>query len=129
MRFLTGAISSSYSLPSASSTSSVLRASGKPAVSRGNSAIWVWLSELGSCIGLHPFSGASIIGCGGADRCARGWAHLRSPVRGELLADELRVVFHPADQRGSTRVLPRQAEEVEPRHIRNAATVAQTTIR
>src|SRR6266516_1141851 len=50
MRFLTGMISSSNSPPSASSTSSGFRASGNPSVSRGNSIVWVWLWELGSCI-------------------------------------------------------------------------------
>src|SRR3954466_2110068 len=58
IRFLTGMISSSNSSPSASSTSSVLRASGSPSVSRGNSIAGR------SCTSTSFHSAAERSGCG-----------------------------------------------------------------
>src|SRR5919109_3949834 len=121
MRFLTGLISRLNSSPSASSTTSVSRASGSPSVSRGSSTLWLWLSVWWSCIRLHPFGRASLGGRRHVDRLARGWLGCRFLVGGDPLGDELGVVFHPADQGGPTRVLPGEAEEIEARTVGDAA--------
>ena len=65
----------------------------------------------------------------GADRCAHGRPHLRFLVFRDPFGDEFGVVLHPADQRRAARVLPGEAEEAEPGQIRDAATVAQPTVR
>src|SRR6185503_18406009 len=120
--FLTGRISRSKSSPSASSTSSVLRICGRPRVSRGNSMVWLSPSVLGSGI-VSILSGRRLRQVPGAHRCA-----FRLPFRSLELCDPRGdvpgIILHPADQRRSTRVLPRKAEEEEARDTGDATTVA-----
>ena len=75
---------------------------------------------------LGPFVGARMCRRTGADGCARSGPRVvgRDPLR-----DEFGVFFHPADQRRASRVLPRQAEEVETGDIGHASAVTQATVR
>src|SRR5207248_5025258 len=77
---------------------------------------------------LAPFVRESLRRRAGADRYAHEWASLRFLVLGNPLGDEFGVVFHPANQPRAARVLPGEAEQVEPRDIGHAATVAQPTV-
>jgi hypothetical protein len=69
-----------------------------------------------------------VSGGAGADRFAHGRPRLRFLVFRDPLGDEFGVVFHPSDQRGATRVLPGEAEEVEARHVGDATTMANATV-
>src|SRR5215211_7928423 len=77
---------------------------------------------------LAPLDCVSLGRCRSAD-CPR---HRRRRLRflgcRDALGDELGVIFHPADQGGSPRVLPGEAEEIEPGDVGDAASVAQAAI-
>ena len=63
-------------------------------------------------------------GRGGPDRIP-GRALLPVLMGREPPGDELRVVLHPADQRGAAGVLPGEAEKVEAGDVSDTAAVAQ----
>src|SRR5215218_4255785 len=99
--FVTGAIRSSNSSPSESSTSSGSTISGAPAVSVGKFS--VRMDKLSFSDRAGPvFRGV-----------------------GNFVGDERGVVLDPSEQRGSPRVLPGETEEVEAAHNGDPAPVAQ----
>ena len=61
----------------------------------------------------------------GAGRCSRS---VRLAAGCDPPGDERRVVVDQAEQRRAACVLPGEAEEVEARHVADAAAVAQTTV-
>src|SRR5919201_4446616 len=58
--------------------------------------------------------------------CSRGNA--LAGATSDLLCNEVRVLLHPPEQRRAARVLPGEAEEVDPRDLRDAAVMAEATV-
>src|SRR5690349_11585230 len=101
---VTGAIRSSNSSPSASSTISLSLLSRRPTVSLGNS------SPMAHC----SFRGSACLSC------LEG---------GDPISDELGVVFHPSDQGRAARVLPGEAKEIQTRDVGHSTSVLHSPVR
>src|SRR4029077_2599999 len=77
------------------------------------------------CACLRPGAALSLFSA----RASIGRGLAPSIVAGlDLFCDVSGVVFHPPDQRGTSRLLPGQAEEKQPRHIRDSAPVKYATV-
>src|SRR5436190_1142022 len=123
----TGSMDISICSSCATSITRVGRASGRPVGSVGKLPLCCGDAETSCCISislprghLRRGRGACAIGC--AATACRGGA------LGDALRDELRVVFDPAQEGGAARVLPRQAEHVEPGNFCDAATGDDTFV-
>ena len=117
------------SSPSDSSTTSGRAASGRPLESLSGTGQWSecdqWCPSLNPSLVLplprraEPFSALASIGRGLVPSIVGGL---------DLFCDECSVVFHPSNQRGTSGVLPGQAEEVQPWHVGDSTPVNHATI-